>query len=85
MNETIDGYLTGLVQEKLDPGAVVVKYLRPGDKEDWVIRKGNKEETGIGINFRSARASIQGLIQAKDTEDRKRAPKNGLGRLVGRG
>jgi hypothetical protein len=62
----VDGFLTQLAQEDLGLPHAVVYVDKPeqGD-ESWVLENPGASPLGLGINFKSARASLRRLIKAK--------------------
>ena len=76
MRVAVDGYLTRQIQDNIYPTGLVVKQTSIKQQEDgstkpaerWFIQvmKGAKveQEIEIGIDFKSARQTINGMIAA---------------------
>lgn len=68
-SETLDGYLTKMVQAAV-PGGMVFKIKEEG-KEYFVLREEGKKDLGLGDKFLHAKSAIVALKEAtKKVEER---------------
>lgn len=61
-SQRIDGYLSTLAQHKIDPSSLVLVFQ--GDEEEWVLRRADHDDLGLGDTFQRAQQSVHALIRA---------------------